>query len=190
MDTVAPLPRLASLLILVGAASACLNLQARTPPPAPALETPEAPTHLIVPVVIPEPEPIPAQPAAPPATPPKPRDSTTPTRPADRTSPPPATAPPSTTPVTEPPAAPPPVLQTTSNGPEEERKVQAVLKKANDDLGRVTYAALKSDARAHYDLAKSFITQAENALKIKNYPFAAQLAEKAANLASQLLKSQ
>jgi len=173
----------------MAASAACLKVQAKTPEPAPALETPEAPTHLIIPVAIPEPEPVPVPPAAPPATPPKPRDTSTSSRASDRTSPPP-TPPPATTPVTEPPAAPPPVLQTTSNGPEEERKVQAVLKKANDDLGRVTYASLKSDARAHYDLAKSFILQAENALKIKNYPFAAQLAEKAANLASQLLKSQ
>jgi hypothetical protein len=82
------------------------------------------------------------------------------------------------------------VLQTTSNGAEEERKVRLTLKKASDDLSRVVYASLKTDARAHYDLAKSFVSQAENALKIRNYPFAAQLAEKAANLASQLLKSQ
>ena len=185
-----PLPRLASLLFLAATATACLKLEAKTPPPAPALETPEAPTHLIIPVVIPEPEPAPVQPPAPPSVPPKPRDTgTTPTRPADRSST-TATPPPAPLPVTEPPPAPPPVLQTTSNGPEEERKVESTLKRANDDLGRVTYASLKSDARAHYDLAKSFIQQAQNALKIKNYPFAAQLAEKAANLASQLLKSQ
>ena len=144
---------------------------------------------MIIPVVIPEPEQPPVQPVAPPATPPKPQSST-PARPADRTSTTSTPPPPANPPVTEPPAAPPPVLQTTSNGAEEERKVQSTLKKAHDDLNRVTYASLKSDARAHYDLAQSFIRQAENALKIRNYPFAAQLAEKAANLASQLLKSQ
>ena len=41
-----------------------------------------------------------------------------------------------------------------------------------------------------FDAARLYIGQAEDALKIRNYVFAGQLAEKAATLASLLVKSQ
>ena len=46
-----------------------------------------------------------------------------------------------------------------------------------------------TDARAHYQRAQSFMTQAFTALRNKNYPFAEQLAKNAATLAKELRKA-
>jgi hypothetical protein len=95
--------------------------------------------------------------------------------------------------VPPPPAAPPVddparTLQTTPNSPQVEQRVRGLLANAGRDLGRIDYRALGVDAQAQYDIAKRFTEQAEEALKVKNLPFAEQLADKAAALAAQLLK--
>ncbi len=173
------------MLLLCGAVSACGKVQASTPAPMPALAIPEPPERQIVPLPIPEPppEPSPTPLATPPARPPAP---TPVTRPAERQAPPPAS-----TPVPEPTPSPTAlVLQTTPNVGELEKTAQAQLAAAKRDLEKVTYKTLSADARLQYDTARQYIGQAEDALKIKNFVFAGQLAEKAAVLASLLVKSQ
>ena len=57
------------------------------------------------------------------------------------------------------------------------------------DLGRVDYRKLSNEGRSQYDQAQRFAEQAEQALKERNFVFAATLADKAATLASQLAAS-
>ena len=54
------------------------------------------------------------------------------------------------------------------------------------DLNRINYQNLSSDGRTQYDMAKRFVSQAEDALRAKNLPFANNLADKAASIATQL----
>jgi hypothetical protein len=67
-----------------------------------------------------------------------------------------------------------------------ERAIRALSRRAQADLNRVDYESLGHDARANYDQAKRFITQAEEALRVKNLVFAETVADKAATLAGQL----
>ena len=60
------------------------------------------------------------------------------------------------------------------------------MARAGGDLNRIDYRALNADARTQYDTAKRFIQQAEEAIRAKNLPFAKNLADKAAVLATQL----
>jgi hypothetical protein len=53
-------------------------------------------------------------------------------------------------------------------------------------LSRVDYRKLTAEGRAQYDQSKRFSEQAESALRDRNLPFAATLADKAATLATQL----
>jgi hypothetical protein len=70
-----------------------------------------------------------------------------------------------------------------------ETQTRALLASANKDLGRVDSKTLSSDARAQYQLALSFVHQAQTALNEKNLTYARNMAEKAAALASQLPKT-
>jgi len=67
-----------------------------------------------------------------------------------------------------------------------EGRVRASLKTAADVLNRVDYRKLNADVQLQYDTAKSFIRQAEDALKNKNLVFAQTMADKAVTLAGQL----
>jgi len=163
---------------LLAAVSGCAKVQAKTPAPAP-LETPAPPPRVVVPVVLPpapEPAPPATQPSAavaaprPPATPPA--AAAPPVKPPDK----PATAP-------ETPAPPP-----SSDVVDLERKTLQLVGEARVNLDRVVVLNLNPDARAQYDQAKRFITQALDGLKKKYYLYALGLAEKAANLAAQLPK--
>lgn len=176
--------RAAAALLLLAAVSACGKVQAKLPAPMPALDMPSPPGRLIVPSSIPEPtpEPTPTPIAPPPAKPKDPPPTTRPERPSPTPTP---------TPDAAPPAAP-PVLQTTSSSTELERlesNAKSQLLTAQRDLDRVNYRGLNSDAKLQYDTARQYIGQAEDALRIKNYVFASQLADKAAVLASLLVKS-
>ncbi len=171
-------------LLIIASVSGCGKVKASVPQPMPMLDMPAPPGRLIVPSVIPEPSPEPAPPAAvqtparqntPPAAKPE-RPTPTPTQ----TAPPPE---PSPTPT-------PLVLQTTPNVGDLDQKAQSNIAAAKRDLQKVKYQALSKDAQIQYDTASQYITQAEDALRIKNYVFAGQLAEKAATLASLLVKSQ
>jgi hypothetical protein len=173
------------LLLVLAAVGACGKVQARTEPvlPAPeppALETPIPPRHVIIPVEI---EPFAAAPA-PAEEPPAPPPVRVTPRPAPRAE----AAPPQPEPAAEP-DAPRRTLQTPTNVGGTEQKIVAQMARATQDLGRIDYRALSAEGRAQYDIAKRFNQQAEEALKARNLPFAAQLADKAASLAALLLKS-
>jgi hypothetical protein len=75
---------------------------------------------------------------------------------------------------------------TTSEQGEVERTIRATMVRATGELSRIDYQALNADARSQYDTAKRFVQQAEDAIRIKNLPFAKNLADKAAVLAAQL----
>ena len=60
------------------------------------------------------------------------------------------------------------------------------MTRASANLNRINYRALNTDARTQYETAKRFIEQAEDAIRMKNLPFARSLADKAAVLANQL----
>lgn len=67
-----------------------------------------------------------------------------------------------------------------------ERQVRDLLTRATRSLGRVDYRRLSAEGRSQYEQAKRFSDQAEDALRDRNFPFAATLADKAATLAAQL----
>jgi len=62
-----------------------------------------------------------------------------------------------------------------------------MIAQASRDLGRINARALNAEAKAQYDIAKRFTEQAGDALTARNFVFAQQLADKAANLAALLL---
>jgi hypothetical protein len=67
-----------------------------------------------------------------------------------------------------------------------ENAIRSELTRATADLNRIDYVRLNTDARTQYNTAKSFISQAQDALRQKNLVFAKNLADKAAALAAQL----
>jgi hypothetical protein len=142
-------------------------------PPPPVRET--------IPVTLPEPEPLPPPepaPVEPPVAPPRTREPAS-SRPAPAT-------PSAPEPAAEP--TPAPVLQTTTDSNALEQKTQALIGQAQRDLDHVQYPSLSAQARAQYESAQGFIRSAKNALAIKNYMLAESLAEKAAAVASELVK--
>ena len=181
----------ALIVLLVAAASgaACTRAQARTAPEMPALVVPLPPPRLVEPVTelaeatdvvtVPDAEPI--EPAA--STPvPRPPASPDPGRAA--AAPPPEAGTPAP-PSNAPPAA---VLQTIPAVRESavERAIRADLDTAATDLKRVDYRLLSANSRANFDQAQRFISQAEGALREKNFVLAETVASKAATLAAQL----
>jgi hypothetical protein len=180
------IPRALWLMFFVVTLSGCLlRGKAKTVPNGPPLDVPPPPPRIVVPL---EAEAPPAEPVPPPEEP-QPAPAPPPTRPRP--------APPVETPKTveEPPRpAPPaaavaaPTLQTTpaAEEGEVERAIRATMTRASADLNRINYRALNANARTQYDTAKRFIQQAEDAIRMKNLPFAKSLADKAAVLAAQL----
>jgi hypothetical protein len=180
----------------------CAKAQAKAVAEGPPLQVPEVPPRVLAPV---EEEPIAATPVTPEAPPapaprtPTPRPVTPPRRPNTATSEPaprqetppaeqpaPATPPAATTTSpTEPPRELRPALSAADNA--EERKIRDVLTRAARDLNRVDYRKLTTDGRAQYEQSKRFSDQADQAIKDRNYVFAATLADKAATLAAELL---
>jgi hypothetical protein len=75
-----------------------------------------------------------------------------------------------------------------ANDEQADRAVRAIMARAQGLLSGVDYRLLGAAARQQYDTARRFITQADNALKIRNYVFARNLADKAETLARQLGK--
>ena len=175
---------------LAALASGCATTQARVAvEPPPPLMVPAPPPRIIVPT-----DPTPSTPpdeAPVPATPTRPR----PPRPA-APRPDPRVEPPKPTDVAE--AAKPPNGQETPPAPvptlemqprdRGDADVRQQLGKAGEDLQKVNYVALSNDLKAQYDTAKRFITLGEQALKEQNLIFAATLADKAAAIATLLLR--
>jgi hypothetical protein len=165
---------------LVTTSTACRKVQAKTPaapPPVMALDIPTPPARVTIPVELPDVEPPTSaqQPAARPS-PPRTDNSAAP-----RATPPPTPAPAAA-------EGPAPVLQTTTDTGGQERKTQSLIDEAARNLENVKYRELSPQAKAQYDSAVSFIKNARLALRNKNYPYAEQLAMKAAALARELVK--
>jgi hypothetical protein len=163
-----------------------VSAQAKGDAGGPALAPPAPPPHTIIPVEIVE------EPAAPPAPPlpapviirpsSRPR-AAKPEKPAEK----PVEKPdPAAVPIQPPATVPAPPLQTTANVTEVERTIRARMAQASRDLERTDSRALTPERRAQYDTAKRFLQQADDALKVKNFVFAEQLADKAATLAAAL----
>ena len=184
------------LLALALQAAACTAARAQVPPEdRPALVVPPVPPRAIEPIPAEPPpiEPVGELPPAP-ASPTRPKPPTRETNRAANADAKPDPKP-TETPVVDPaastqqPAAPPvPPLRTpgTADGPEIAKQVRETLDRASRMLNNVDYQALKPDSRANYDNAKSFIKQAEEALKANNSVAAKLLADRAENIAKQL----
>ena len=69
-----------------------------------------------------------------------------------------------------------------------EASIRTMLDRAVRDLQRVNYAALNEDGRTQFETARRFMQQAEEALKGANLAFAGKLADKAATMASILVR--
>ena len=66
---------------------------------------------------------------------------------------------------------------------------RARLKQARDDLKRVQRSLLSADAKEQYDSAERFARMADAAISAKNFVYAGYCADKAATLASLLVKA-
>ena len=184
-------------VVAVGALGAgsvgCAKMQAKGAAAGPPLDVPAPPARVLAPVeepapvAAPTPEPQPA--AATPRTPPRPpvrRGEAERPEPA----PAPAPAPAAATPPVEVPPVEPRELRPASPARDAaaEREVRDTLARAARDLSRVNYGKLSAEARAQFDQSKRFTQQAEQALKDRNFVFAATLSDKAATLAAELLR--
>jgi hypothetical protein len=183
------------LALAAGVACGCARAQAaKTTPDGPPLDMPAPPPRDIEtndsepppPISLPQEPARNPTPRPRPATPPReqPREAPRPEPP--KPEPPPPVEPPPTPP--EEPVRPPATLQTTTPDAEGEveRSIRGTLTRATNDLGKINYQQLNSEARTQYETAKSFIRQADAALRAKNLVFAKNLADKAATLATQL----
>jgi len=179
------------LAVLSLTSAACHRVHANTLLESPPLEVPAVPPRVVEPIEVETPQPMPL-PEEPPHTPSPRLRPTVPQAPRaeqPRTEPPKTEQPPvEATKPDEEPAKPPALLQTTPPNTEGdlERGIRATLTRAQTDLNRIDAARLNADARVQYETAKSFIRQAEQAVRAKNLLFAKNLAEKAAALAVQL----
>jgi hypothetical protein len=171
----------ALLVSVVGCGS---KAKAQTLPDGPPLSVPAAPRHEIVVEQVaeappPEPEPVPEPEKPAPAVqtrkPPQPPRSEAPAA----TSQPPVAAP----------QPEPPVLRAVpAAAAGDEKKARDLMAKATSDLARVDYQKLSTDGKANYNQSKEFNEQAAQAIKANNVVLALTLAEKAANLAAELVR--
>lgn len=169
--------------ILLISASGCAKARAASVPDGPPLQVPEPPQRVLAPVdppVMAAPTPESEAPAAPAAAAPRP-----PARTAERPQP----APPASDPAPAPaPAADTRQLRTTTPAnAANEKSIRDLLARAARDVARVNVSRLSADGRTQYEQSKRFSVQAEQALKEKNFVFAATLADKAATLAAELV---
>ena len=184
--------RLLAGLALVAASAqlaACAKARAETVPDGPPLAMTAPPPRVLAPVEQPlEAAPavleVPAAPAPQAPAPPPPRRAVAANPPAEaetRPEPGPATqSPPPLDPGRELRAAP------STADSAAERQVRDLLTRAARSLGRVDYRRLSTEGRSQYEQSKRFSDQAEDALRDRNFPFAATLADKAFTLATQL----
>jgi hypothetical protein len=182
--------------------SGCAHAQARTVAEMPPLDVPAPPPRAVEPTTADVAQPLgPVGPLSEPArnTPPRPARAAAPsTAPAaprsdvarpdgqrgDAAAPGDAAKPADDS--ARPPA--PQTLQTTpaQQEGEVEARIRGVLSQAAGNLNRIDYAKLSTNLKSQYDSARSFVRLSEEALQAKNFPYAATLADKAAELAAQL----
>ena len=179
--------KLMLLALLVPLASACSSTRAQTQVEVPALDVPPVPPRVIGPLPtsdLPAVEPVPDLPPAP-AAPPKPAPKPTP-KPETKPEAKPETPPDATSSQTNPPAVPPLRTPNAADGPEAAKAIQDVIDRTYKVLNVVDYGRLTSDRRANYDNAKSFLKQAEEALKTNDHALAKSLANRAEEIANLL----
>ena len=181
---------LAVLLLVAAGAGACAKPRPATVPDGPPLAMPLPPPRVFQPAEEPPQEPPPppevatVEPPKPAPRPPARRPAPTP--PAEAAKPDPEPAAPAATAAV--PAEPARELRAAPSAADAaaERQVKDLLSRASRDLSRVDYRKLSNEGKSQYDQARRFAEQAEQALKERNFVFAATLADKAATLASQL----
>ena len=178
---------LLGFVIFAASAAGCAKAQAKDIAGGPPLDVPAPPERVLAPVEEPVlvSAPPPAEAAPPAAVAPR-----TPLRPPVRRVEPEQPAPAAAAPTTPQPAPEPPrELRPASPAADAaaERESRDALARAARDLGRVDYGKLNPDARAQYDQSKRFMEQAQQALKDRNFVFAATLSDKAAALAAELV---
>jgi|HigsolmetaAR201D_1030396.scaffolds.fasta_scaffold00182_21 hypothetical protein len=172
-------PLRALAILTVAGAAACAKTPPATPPVV-ALAPPAPPARLIIPVELPEyvaplPQPTPL-PEAPPAA----ARSSSANRATDK-----PTAPPS--PQVEPIG---PILQTTPANPSAlEQRIAGMIAAASEKLNAVNVRELTRSQHAHWSQARDFIRMANDALRVRNYVYAEQLATKANQVANLLTRS-
>ncbi len=168
--------------LLLSVAGCGSKARAAVIPDGPPLAIPAPPPHEIAIEQVAEtqpPEPAPAPEPAP--EPPRPPAVTrTPARPEPRETP--AAAQP-----TPPPAVDAPTVRGNVS-PADERRVTDLITKAAADLKRVDYQRLSTEGREQYNQSKQFSDEARQAIKERNIPYALTLAEKAAQIAAQLVR--
>jgi hypothetical protein len=181
-----------ALGIGLSGAAGCAKAQARSAPDGPPLDMPDPPARVIAPVE----EPIASTPAdlnepaaAPPSTNRRPARRAPATEQTQKPEVPVVAAPvepamPQAAPTDGRSVDPPPTLRAPGS---EEKPIRDRLTVAQSNLSRVDYSKLSNDGRAQYEQSKRFIQQAEQALKDQNFVFAQTLADKAAQIASELL---
>jgi hypothetical protein len=176
-------------------ASGCARAQARVEIPPPPLDVPAPPARVVQTTdgEVPQPVGLAGDPAdGAPALPATPRARQTPTTSRPDTPRPPAAdatkpdAPDAAKPSDEP--RPGPTLRGAPTQQEEASmaNIRARLTRASSQLQLIDYGRLSTDAKDQYDRAKSFIREADDALRARNLPFAASLTDKAVALAAQL----
>lgn len=173
------------VLTAAAAAGGCATAKATAALPMPTLAPPEVPPRVVA-EYLPDP-PLPAEPVSPEAV----ASPLPPRRPARRdvARPDAAETEEPAPPLAAAPAAPPAlVLQMPGTSAKAEESVRQLLSQAARDLGRVDYRALDGEGREQYETARRFMQQADDALKARNVMFAGKLADKAAAMASVLLR--
>ena len=73
-------------------------------------------------------------------------------------------------------------------GADVEKNARERLNRAEADLKLVQPRSLPADAREQYDSAERFVRMAHDAIRVKNFVYALYCADKAATLASLLVK--
>jgi outer membrane biosynthesis protein TonB len=142
------------------------NIEPPPPVEPPPVDPPEDPTPAV--------DPPPSKPKSAPRNETKPESK--PENPPEATS---AAAP-------NPPPVAPLRTPTTPSGPEAARQVRESLARTDSILSRVDYQKLTGDRRANYDQAKSFMSQADEALKKEDVTLARSFADRAENIAKML----
>lgn len=189
--------RLLLLLIVLAPLAGCAAASASGKVAGgPALNVPPPPEHVVEPPIEPT-EPVPDLP------PPNPAAGTRPSRPAANApkssgaetkteakpgeTKPPETEPPPIAPVPPPPPAPNAQLRTPATADTNaEKTVRDTIDRARGTLATVNYGPLSNERKKAYNDVKSFMQQAEDALKQGNLVFAQAVATKAETLAKEL----
>lgn len=169
--------------------SACSSRGPRVIEEHPPLVVPPVPARTIEPppVTLPPPVEPPVDPPPPPTAASKPKPAARENKPEPKPETPvePGAAPGAAAAIPPPPVAP---LRTptTPVGPEAARQIREILTRAQSILNNVDYQKLNADRRGAYDLAKSAITSADEALKKDDLLLARSFAERAEVIAKQL----